>query len=122
MNNAENLLTLINKEFELEKEELQEIEEQIETLNFDGYDYIDIDWGEYRVIADNQIEDLYYDSIKELVEECYLWNSDLPSFITNNIDWDWIVKECMYDWYWHHFNWYDGWEIEGEGFYLFRNN
>lgn len=124
-----NLLLLIDSEFKIidrldeEKEEIIELIEKVQDLDFKGYDYIDIlDEWEYRVIPENIIDDLFYDETKELVTDCYLWQNKLPAFIENNIDWEWIAKECMQDGYWHHFNWYDGWEIQGHDYYLFRNN
>jgi len=115
-----NLIKLIEDNFEIDQAQLLELINL--ELNMDWYDYINIDWGEYRLIPENLIKDLFHDETVELIEDNYLWNTDLPSFITNNIDWDWIVEECMIDWYWHHFSWYDWSEIEGYGLYLFRTN
>lgn len=100
-----------------------------ESINWDWYDYIEIDvsweakeYQEYRVIPKSIIEEVFEESVKELVQDAYLWNSDLPSWITDNIDWEWIASELMVDWYWQHFNWYNWWEIEWHWIYLFRNN
>ena len=116
----ENLIKLIKEEFEwIEKEELEELEEL--DLNFDWFDYIDIDWWEYRVIPENIIERIFKESVIELVEDAYL-PKDLPSIIANNVDWDWIVEEFDMAWYWEHFGSYDWTEIYWHWFYLFRNN
>lgn len=117
----ENLIKLLTEEFGHLPECID-----MDRLTWDWYDYIEIrlnNWEEheYRVIPASIIEDIFYDSIKELVEDSYLWSSDLPYWIKNNIDWDSIVSECKYDWYGHHFNGYDWSEIEGNWLYLFRN-
>ncbi len=114
------LLELIKDNFLLQPEERTELKESIEWLNFDWYDYIDIDGGEYRVIPESIIERLFEESVIEMCDDCFI--PDLPDVMKQYFDYDKFVQDCSYDWYGHHFSWYDGSEIEGNGLYLFRNN
>lgn len=126
------LLKLIDDEFDLvdkidrgviDISELETLIEDIENLDLEWYDYLNIpDEGEYRVIPDYKIEDLFYNETVSLVEEWYFNGVKMPAFIEHNIDRDWIVDWCMSDgWYWHRFNSYDWAEIEWHWFYLFRS-
>lgn len=121
MRNITNTIKLIEEEFKIEKEELEEIKEKLRWLNFDGYDYIEIGDGEYRIILEEKIEDIFKNSVIELVRDCYL-PKDLHNIIECNIDRDGIVEDFEIAWYWEHFSSYDGNEIYWYWIYLFRTN
>jgi len=114
------LKTLIEKEFTIGAEEKTELIEEIDGLNFDWFDYINIDGWEYRVIPENLIEGIFEDSCIVLFDDCFL--PDVPDNLKCYIDYDKFIRDCSFYWYGQHFSGYDGSEIEGEGLYLFRNN
>lgn len=90
-------------------------------LNLDGYDYLEFNGYEFRIIPCNKIEDIYHDSIVDMIKDCYdLSENKIPSFI--EIDWDKTVENCLVDGYGHHFSSYDGGEYETKNFYIFRTN
>ena len=125
---SNSILGLINTEFnlinKLEEEEikLEEVKELLETikgLDNNWYDYIDIfnEW-EYRIIHEWIIEEIFEASVIDLVDDCM----EIPANIRPYFDEEKFVADCKLDWYGQHFNWYDGNEIEWNGYYLFRNN
>ena len=126
---SNSLLELINDEFNVEAklddeeitiEDVEDLLLTIEWLKEDWYDHIDIfDEWEYRVIKKSMIDRVFEESVISMVDDCYL--HDVSDFIKNYFDYDKFVRDCKMDWYWHHFNSYDWWEIEWHGFYLFRN-
>ena len=89
---------------------------------------IDIDGNEYRVIAESAIWDIYVETIKELVNDCYdLKLDDIPSFIAFDINWERTATNTHVDGYGHTFSSYDGSEctsesINGEYYWVFRTN
>lgn len=74
--------------------------------------------GEYRLIHKDAIEVIYYESIIELIKDCY--NLNLPDFV--EVDWDATVENCKVDGYGHHFSSYDHSEEYAEDYYIFRTN
>jgi len=85
------------------------------TLDFDG--------NEYRLIGEDAIWDIYVDSIKEIVEDCYdLKLNDMPDFVALSIDWEQTAKNAYVDGYGHTFSGYDGSEEEAGKYYIFRTN
>lgn len=60
---------------------------------------------EFRLIDHGDIEEIYQDSIEDLVKDCYLADKEIPSFI--EIDWKATAENCMVDGYGHHFSSYD---------------
>lgn len=100
-----------------ESDELQEL-----CDNLSGADFtIELDDAEYRFIHDAEIEAIYKDSIRELVEECYLVGAkEFPWWIA--IDWTQTAQNCFADGYGHHFSSYDGSELEIADYLVFRIN
>lgn len=97
-----------------------ELEELCENLG--GIDFqIELDGSEYRFIDDNSIEDIFAESVQNMIEECYI-TEDMPSLIVGHLNWDGIVRDCMMDGYGHHFSGYDGSENGVTGYYIFRTN
>lgn len=85
------------------------------TLDFDG--------NEYRIISDDVIWDIYVETIKDIVEECYDLKLDsIPNFVAFSIDWEGTAKNAYADGYGHTFSGYDGSEIEAGGYWIFRTN
>ena len=83
----------------------------------------DYDGNEYRVISESAIWDIYVDTIKDTVTDCYDLNLDnIPSFVAIEIDWEKTAKNCYSDGYGHTFSGYDGSELEINDFYVFRTN
>lgn len=85
---------------------------------------LEIDGMEFRLIADSAIDEIYQESFKEMVEDCYdLKLDELPDFLQVTIDWkasaDYVQ---MCDGYGNHFASYDGDELESSGYYIFRTN
>lgn len=97
--------------------ELKDLIEKLEGLSDD--EFLDLPCGEVRIIAEDAIEEIYHDSIIELVEECYDLSS-IPDFVA--IDWDQTVENTKVDGYGHHFAAYDGEEHFCAGHYIFRTN
>ena len=102
-----------------------ELVELIEFLgNAESELYLEVDGMEFRLIADSAIDEIYQESFKEMVEDCYdLKLDELPSFLQITIDWkasaDYVQ---MCDGYGNHFASYDGEELESSGYYIFRTN
>lgn len=85
------------------------------TLDFDG--------AEYRIINNKSIWDIYVDTIKQIVEDCYKLNLDkIPSFISVSVDWEQTAHNAYVDGYGHTFSGYDGSELECGNYYIFRTN
>ena len=72
---------------------------------------------EHRIIGKGEIDDIWTNSLIEQVKECYDL-SDVPSFIA--IDWNATAKACKVDGLGHHFNHYNGGELETSDFHVFR--
>ena len=105
-----------------EKRELLDIIDE-NTLNLDGFDYLEFNELEIRVIPKDCIEQVYEDTIKDIVEDCYSLNLDsIPDFVAFEIDWAQTAENCMVDGYGHTFSGYDGSEYESTNFYYFRTN
>ena len=81
--------------------------------------YIELPCGECRVIHEDDIEDIWHESLIEQIKECYDI-SDIPEFIC--IDWDKTAEICKGDGLGHHFAFYDGEEHQAAGSYIFRTN
>ena len=122
--NTNELLDIIMNETgyniqELDWDVVDELKETIEGFNDDGYDIIEIEGEEYRIINENIIDEIHIEELIETIKDCYdLWS--LPNFI--EIDWEESAKNCAVDWYGHHFATYDGEELGNQGVYLFRVN
>ena len=99
------------------------IETLADKLASDDDFYFDYDGNEYRVISEAVIWDIYVETIKDIVNDCYDLNLDnIPSFVAIEIDWEKTAKNCYSDGYGHTFSGYDGSELEINDFYVFRTN
>jgi hypothetical protein len=106
---------------------LETIEEALtEIINIHGGDCdfnFEFDGNEYRIIEDDAIWNIYVDSIKDIVQDCYELNLDkIPSFIAVTIDWQQTAQNALTDGYGHTFSSYDGSEEEVNGWWIFRTN
>lgn len=100
--------------------EVKELFDDIEMKESDDFT-IDFAGGEFRIIDEDSIFDIYVDEIEELTKDCYLGGGDLPSWVA--IDWETTAKNVLdYDGYGHHFASWDGEEHEtrSTGYYIFR--
>lgn len=91
--------------------------------------YLSFDGNEYRIISDLSIWDIYVESIRETVTDCYdLKLNDIPSFVAFEIDWEKTAQNCYADGYGHQFSSYDGSENyvtnekEDAAWWIFRTN
>ena len=111
-----------NKSFTLSQ--IKELDEMIEgNLDSTRYNYIEPDFTKYTYVALDkcQIDDLWYDSIIDLVDDCYL--SGVPEQVKNYFDYDKFVEDFMVDGRVNHFNGYDGsTELETEDYYIYYHN
>lgn len=83
----------------------------------------DFDGNEYRIISEDAIWNIYVETIRDIVHNCYELNLDkLPDFIAFNIDWEKTAKNAYADGYGHTFSSYDGSEELAGGYYIFRTN
>lgn len=102
--------------------------EAIETLReninngVDGFT-LDFNGNEYRIISEDAIWDIYVETIRDIVTDCYELNLDkLPGFIALSIDWEKTAKNACVDGYGHTFSSYDGSEERAGGYHIFRTN
>jgi len=115
------VLEFIHEELELsvDRDEARELVEKLENEN-DFYQ--EIDGEEYRFIRDSEIWDIYVEGIQEITEDAY----DIKAPIWLAIDWEKTAENCYVDGYGHHFNSYDGSEIEydfdDQSWWIFRTN
>lgn len=81
--------------------------------------YFDTPSGEVRLIAEGEIDEIWTDSLIEMVAECYDL-SNIPNFIV--IDWEATADILKIAGMGEHFASYDGEEHYLNGYYLFRTN
>ena len=81
--------------------------------------WFDFPNGEVRIIAKKGIDQLWTDSLIELIRDCYELDN-IPSFV--EIDWQATADNCKVDGLGHHFSSYDGEEHETINYYVFRTN
>lgn len=111
----------IELDLTVNRDEVRELEDKLYT-EYDDF-FIELDGEEYRFIHEDFIWDIYVDSIKEMVEDCY--DIKAPDWLA--IDWE-ETAENVYqaDGYGHHFAHYDGNEyehtIDDALYYIFRVN
>lgn len=85
--------------------------------------YFEFDGSEYRIISDSSIWEIYVDTIKDIVNDCYDLKLDkIPEFIAIEIDWEQTAKNAYADGYGHTFSSYDGSEYEAGDYWIFRTN
>lgn len=114
-----NIIKYLNDNFwELSAEKIEELTDLIESENDF---YFELEGGEwFRFIHNSEIEDTFYNSCVDLLEECY-FNKD-NEFLQRYIDYDGYVRDCSYDWYGVHFSSYDWSEEYLDEYYIFRTN
>ena len=102
------------------REVAREIVDQVESED----DYtIEADGEDWRCIHEDAIERIHDDSIRELVDDCYLSDKNIPDVIKNYFDYEKFARDCrISDGYGHHFASYDGEKHEIGDCYLFRIN
>lgn len=87
---------------------------------------VELNEGEYRIIHDNAIDDIFDREIRELADECYDIEGikkkmgNVGRYFT--FDYDSFVRDCRYDGYGHHFSSYDGSEESVGPWNIFRVN
>jgi hypothetical protein len=92
----------------------------VEILDNAENDYwLELEGGEVRLIHDDEIDQIWTDSLIEQVKECYNLD-DIPSFIS--IDWEQTAENCKVDGMGHHFAGYDHEEHKSGDWNIFRNN
>lgn len=121
------MATIINSQsHSCDVDSTDDIIEALETLrdNYGESDFtLDFDGNEYRLIGEKAIWEIYVDSIKETVEDCYdLKLNDIPDFVAFSIDWEQTAKNAYVDGYGHTFSGYDGSEEEAGKYFIFRTN
>jgi hypothetical protein len=85
--------------------------------------YWEVNGEEYRVIHEMDIDTVLVEELKDLVEECYLSDSDLAKLWWLEIDWEQTAENVVNaDGYGHHFSRYDGNEYDHNDWYFFRCN
>ena len=90
--------------------------------------YFELDGNEYRLIHEDDIEEIFADEVRQTIEDCYdmenLTDRDKIGFLADHIevDWEGVVSACLQDGYGHQFSSYDSSEYEAGGYYIFRNN
>jgi len=108
------------------KEAIETIQDTraIADINHVETDFIlELDGAEYRIIEDDDLWDIYVETIKDIVQDCYeLKLDDIPDFVAFAIDWEGTAKNCLVDGYGHTLSGYDGSELETGGYHIFRTN
>jgi hypothetical protein len=85
--------------------------------------YFEYDGAEYRIILESSIWDIYVETIKDIVNDCYDIKLDnIPDFVAWEIDWEQTAKNAYVDGYGHTLSGYDGSELETINYYIFRTN
>lgn len=95
--------------------------EALNTLSFHEGEadfYFELDGMEFRLIHEESIWEIYVDTIRDIVEDCYEMN--VPNFVA--IDWEETAQNAYVDGYGHTFSSYDGSESLEDGYYIFRTN
>jgi hypothetical protein len=105
--------------------ELYEILDLIDSIKNsvqteDDFSIDDLPCGEVRVICKDAIDEIWTDSLIDMIKDCYEGLSDLPSFVS--IDWVQTAENCKVDGLGHHFAGYDHEEHESGNFHIFRTN
>lgn len=119
MEEAKQILKAITKEHtgDLSYSEAKEALHLIDDC-LSGDHYFELDGMEFRIIHEDDIWDIYIETIKDITEDCYLSGNELPSFL--EIDWE--RTNCLVDGYGHTFSTYDGSELFEANHYIFRTN
>ena len=104
--------------------QIKELDEMIEgNLDWKSYNYIEPDFTKYTYVAlrQDEIDDIWTDSLIDLVADCYI--RELPEHLKQYFDYDKFVEDCKEDGRAHNFNGYDGsTELETEDYYIYYHN
>ena len=104
--------------------QIKELDEMIEgNLDWKSYNYIEPDFTKYTYVAlrQDEIDDIWTDSLIGLVADCYI--RKLPEHLKQYFDYDKFVEDCKEDGRAHNFNGYDGsTELETEDYYIYYHN
>ena len=104
--------------------QIKDLEEMIEgNLESTSYNYIEPDFTKYTYIALDKlkIDDIWYDDLVELIDDCYL--REVPELVKNYFDYDKFFEDAQYNGRPHHFNRYDeSTELETEDYYIYYHN
>ena len=104
--------------------QIKELDEMIEdNLCSTSYNYIEPDFTKYTYVALDkcQIDDIWYDSIIDLVYDCYL--NGVPEQIKNYFNYDKFFEDVQQEGRANHFNGYDrSTELETEDYYIYYHN
>lgn len=121
--NGYNEEDLKKENISLTQDLIEKIEELESNIGKDDF-YLEYDGNEYRLIADSDLWEIYVESIKNLVSDCYDIKLDnIPSFVEFSIDWEKTAKNCLQDGYAHTFSTYDGdTHIETSEYNIFYTN
>lgn len=91
-----------------------------EILNTTENDFeLELEGGTVRLIHDDEIDQIWTDSLIDQVKECYNLD-DIPPFIS--IDWEQTAENCKVDGMGHHFAGYDHEEHKAGYWNIFRTN
>jgi len=123
------LAKVIDTNHDIDSLTFEDVREGLENIdsNYQGDDfYFEFDGMEYRLIHDSEIWDIYIETIKNIVEDCYsdvIKLDKIPSFISVSIDWEATAHNASVDGYAHTFATYDGEDVGCiHGFNIFRTN
>jgi hypothetical protein len=111
-------------EHSIDEDSKDELIEALEAIDGETDCNVEFDGNEYRIISDSEIESVYRDEIKALIDDCYpeVTKAMEHSWIAIEIDWDQTIKNAMQDGYGHTFSWYDGSEYNTKNHWVFRTN
>lgn len=91
--------------------------------NLDDDFRVEVGCAEYRIIEADEIERIHDDEIRELVDDLYMSDRNIPDVLRRYFDYDSFASDCrMSDGYGHHFSSYDGSEETFGSYYVFRTN
>ncbi|BAV81023.1 hypothetical protein [Vibrio phage RYC] len=96
------------------------LEKLWENLDIEDDFNVETPCGEFRIIDEDAIDQIWTDSLIDLIKDCHEGLHDLPDFV--EIDWEKTAENCKVDGKGHHFSSYDGEEHSAQGFYIFRTN
>ena len=104
--------------------QIKELDEMIEgNLDWKSNNYIKPDFTKYTYVAlrQDEIDDIWTDSLIDLVADCYI--RELPEHLKQCFDYDKFVEDCKENGRAHNFNGYDGTtELETEDYYIYYHN
>ena len=120
--NIKEIWSFIKEELDLEPTKA-EMHDLLYEMDIENDVTAELDGTEWRIIHEDDIDDIATEEIQEIVQDCYLNGTDLDKHWWIAIDWEKTAKNCIdADGYGHHFSSYDGSEYYHEGWYFFRTN